>query len=91
MSQEPKEGVYVYGLYLENAHWSVVNSELRDAIPGEMSFLMPVIHFLPKVIPGKVEDGKGSPEKQDNSSLLELYSCPVYKTSLRAGVLSTTG
>jgi len=37
---------------------------------------MPVVHFKPQ------EDFK--PDAED-------YSCPLYKTSLRAGVLSTTG
>jgi dynein heavy chain len=37
---------------------------------------MPVIHFTPK------EDIKPDPEE---------YQAPLYKTSVRAGVLSTTG
>jgi len=37
---------------------------------------MPIIHFLPKV--------DHVPKEDD-------YKCPVYKTSVRAGVLSTTG
>ena len=38
--------------------------------------LMPIIHFEPK------ENYQPNPED---------YKCPVYKTSVRAGVLSTTG
>lgn len=41
-----------------------------------MTETMPVIHFIPK------EDFKLDPDD---------YSSPLYKTSLRAGVLSTTG
>lgn len=41
-----------------------------------MHSLMPIIHFLPKV--------DHIPNKDD-------YICPVYKTSVRAGILSTTG
>lgn len=37
---------------------------------------MPIIWFMPK---------------QNYIPDLEEYSCPVYKTSVRAGVLSTTG
>lgn len=43
---------------------------------------MPVICFIPAEIP----DGKSSQMKK-----MDNYECPVYKTSVRAGVLSTTG
>lgn len=41
---------------------------------------MPVVQFIPI----KISDKK-------NSDKYEIYECPVYKTSVRAGVLSTTG
>ncbi len=41
---------------------------------------MPIVQFIPI----KVSDKK-VPDKY------EIYECPVYKTSVRAGVLSTTG
>ena len=47
---EPREGVYVYGLFLENARWSKSNNILIEARPGEMSFLMPIIHFKPSIL-----------------------------------------
>jgi dynein heavy chain, axonemal len=70
------EGVYVYGLYLDGARWDRDDRLLEEPLPGELYCKMPVIHFLP------TDDDKGM--SQD-------YTCPVYKTSVRAGVLSTTG
>ena len=43
---------------------------------GEMYSSMPAIHFIPTL--GMVPDPT-------------FYSCPCYKTTLRKGVLSTTG
>ena len=70
------DGVYIYGLYLEGARWDKAEMILADAIEKEIYFSMPVIWFLPtRDYIGKEGD----------------FQCPVYKTTTRAGVLSTTG
>jgi dynein heavy chain len=66
----------VDGLFLEGAGWDLTSDSLVDQSPGRLFFPMYVIHFLPTE----------NLELGDN-----FYSCPCYKTSVRAGVLSTTG
>jgi len=72
----PKDGVYIYGLFLEGARWDYKDKCLTDQLAGAMYVPLPVIHFVPT-----------ADYKQPEGT----YSCPVYKTSIRAGVLSTTG
>ncbi|KAL4487471.1 hypothetical protein ABPG72_006991 [Tetrahymena utriculariae] len=73
---KPTDGVNIYGLYLEGAQWDRRRKSILDAAPNQTSCYMPVILFNPT---------KQYQEKSEN------YACPVYKTSVRAGVLSTTG
>ena len=49
---------------------------MTESLPGVMHTMMPAIHFLPTP--------KLIPNKAD-------YVAPLYKTSVRAGTLSTTG
>lgn len=72
----PQDGVYIYGLFMDGARWDRDSRIIDDQYPGEMYCAMPVILFKPTDSYKKNEDD---------------YSCPVYKTSVRAGVLSTTG
>jgi dynein heavy chain len=76
VTKGPYDGVFVYGLYMDGARWERDDRLVEDQHPGELYCKMPVIHFMPS------EDYETSPND---------YSCPVYKTSVRAGVLSTTG
>eukprot|EP00604_Paraphysomonas_vestita_P002119 CAMPEP_0174818756 /NCGR_PEP_ID=MMETSP1107-20130205/1609_1 /TAXON_ID=36770 /ORGANISM="Paraphysomonas vestita, Strain GFlagA" /LENGTH=489 /DNA_ID=CAMNT_0016031079 /DNA_START=989 /DNA_END=2458 /DNA_ORIENTATION=+ len=72
----PEDGVFVFGLYLEGARWDNDLWLLADSSPGRMYDLLPAIHFKPAV------GHKQAPG---------TYECPVYKTAVRKGVLSTTG
>ncbi|KAL4470156.1 hypothetical protein ABPG72_009081 [Tetrahymena utriculariae] len=72
----PKDGVYIYGLYLDGARWDTPMDSLVDQQIGQLYSTMPTIHFNPL---------ENYTQPEDN------YSCPVYKTSDRVGVLSTTG
>jgi dynein heavy chain len=81
----------VYGLYIEGARWARERGCLDEQNPGEMNSSMPIIHFLPQEV-ARNDPGANKRPKQDETDMDDaLYKCPVYKTSVRAGVLSTTG
>lgn len=72
----PPDGVYIYGLYMDGGRWDESHQTMADQYPGELFTKIPTIHFNPA-------------ENYVTSD--DDYKCPVYKTSVRAGVLSTTG
>ncbi|CAE7211449.1 DNAH6 [Symbiodinium sp. KB8] len=72
----PAEGIYIHGLFMDGAAWSFEDMVIDDQEFGTMFVKSPVINFIPWK------------DKKPNS---EKYRCPIYKTSIRAGTLSTTG
>lgn len=76
-AEPPEKGVIIHGLFLQGAGWDRRNMRLIESKPAELFVEMPVIWLNPVTLDEK--DG-------DN-----LFPCPVYKTSTRAGTLSTTG
>jgi dynein heavy chain len=73
----PEDGVLIDGLFMDGARWDDENLCMADSKLGELNSPVPVIHFLPTDEPQVANAAE--------------YQCPVYKTSVRAGVLSTTG
>ncbi|XP_041830036.1 dynein heavy chain 9, axonemal-like isoform X1 [Melanotaenia boesemani] len=65
----PREGAYIYGLYMEGARWDTQTGLIADARLKELTSTMPVIFI--RAIPV---------DKQDNRN---VYQCPVYKTRQR--------
>jgi dynein heavy chain len=47
----PSDGVYIFGLFIENAKWNSFDRCLEEPSPGEMHSQIPVIHFIPKYYP----------------------------------------
>jgi dynein heavy chain len=74
--EAPEEGILIYGLYMDGCAWSYQDMVLEDQQPGVMYVQAPVLHLVPTV------NYTPDPKK---------YLCPFYKTSVRAGTLSTTG
>uniref|UniRef100_A0A336M3T0 CSON009294 protein n=1 Tax=Culicoides sonorensis TaxID=179676 RepID=A0A336M3T0_CULSO len=75
---KPQFGVYIKGLFLEGARWNRETKALDESFSRVLYDALPVIGMKPVL------------EKHANRKKLE-YDCPVYKTSARKGVLSTTG
>lgn len=74
----PKDGCYVYGLFLEGARWDSVAGHLAEPLRRQLYSEMPVIWLRP-----------AETKKIPTNRL--TYTTPVYKTSKRQGTLSTTG
>ena len=76
VEEGPQDGVYVSGLFVDSARWDRVEGCLAESLPAVMHDTLPVVHFRPEA---------------NYEVPSELYECPLYKTTVRAGVLNTTG
>jgi len=77
ISAAPEIGVYVYGYYMQGARWDEKKKIVEDSHIGVVIVEFPVIWLEPVLL----EDLKRD----------KMLECPLYKTSVRAGELSTTG
>ncbi|KAK6963637.1 Dynein heavy chain 7 axonemal [Biomphalaria glabrata] len=78
MPKAPDDGAYIYGLFLDGARWDKTQGCLEEQLPKILNEAVPIIWLRPKRMNEIDESNK-------------RYKCPVYKTSERKGVLSTTG
>ncbi|CAI9725627.1 dynein heavy chain 3, axonemal-like isoform X1 [Octopus vulgaris] len=77
MTENPENGAYINGLFLEGARWNRNSSLIAESLPKILFDPLPVIWLKPNDI--------------EKFTPVPSYSCPVYKTTARRGVLSTTG
>ncbi|PNH05107.1 Dynein heavy chain 7, axonemal [Tetrabaena socialis] len=79
----PEDGVLCSGMFLEAAGWDPIGHCLHESQPRVLFVQLPPVHFLPAKV------GEESPLQVGNDTF--TYTCPLYKTSERRGILSTTG
>jgi len=76
MEAAPEQGIFIHGLFVDGAAWDFQEGVIADQEFGVIYVRAPVMNFIPW------QDKLPNPEK---------FKCPLYKTSVRAGTLSTTG
>eukprot|EP01012_Entosiphon_sulcatum_P032727 TRINITY_DN4157_c0_g1_i1.p1 TRINITY_DN4157_c0_g1~~TRINITY_DN4157_c0_g1_i1.p1 ORF type:complete len:4195 (-),score=848.52 TRINITY_DN4157_c0_g1_i1:38-11479(-) len=74
-AKPPADGCYVEGLFLEGASWDPAKKMLCECVPKQLFTSFPIMWLKPAT------ELKAFPH----------YEAPLYKTSERRGVLSTTG
>lgn len=77
ITQQPTDGAYVTGIFIEGAKWDKSNKVLAEADPKVLSSEAPVIWL--------------KPSNRDEMADFQHYACPLYRTAERRGVLTTTG
>jgi dynein heavy chain len=87
-----EDGAFTYGLFIDGARWNEEEAYLDESHPRELFVACPHIHLWPRKI-SDIPLIKGRPECYTGvvNGTNHVYSCPVYKTSIRFGVLMTTG
>ena len=69
ITSPPREGAYIYGLYMEGARWDKKTNSIRDSILKELYCELPPIFLKALTV--------------DKSEVKDCYECPVYITRRR--------
>lgn len=77
LKKAPADGTNVTGMYIEGCKWDEDKVSLEESDPKTLYVKCPPVWIKPC----KPEDFKKG----------NFYDCPIYKTSIRKGVLMTTG
>lgn len=77
IKEAPEDGIYVWGLYFDGCRWDSTAMRLAESEPKQLFAPAPVMWL--------------KPTKVDEMRKFNSYNAPVYKTTERRGMLSTTG
>lgn len=103
----PEDGVRVFGLFLDGAGWDPDLKCLCDSHTDQRFHALPEIHFKPVEIhhppatavsstdsrkeDTDISESDGATGRRPQGDGACNYECPLYRTSARAGTLSSTG
>ena len=73
----PENGAFIKGVFLSGARWDRLTRQLVEQFPNILFDSLPIIWIFPI--------------EQEYSKNDNCYMCPLYITSERRGILSTTG
>jgi len=73
VTEQPEEGAYVHGLFIEGARWDVESACIMHSFHKELHSSMPVIHLK----------GVTAKEQTKVAQQSNVYMCPVYMTTAR--------
>lgn len=79
IKERPEDGCYIHGIFFEGGLWDNKRHIISDSKPKELFSECPLIQMVPTT-----KDAKKPSETP-------IFNCPLYKTVLRKGELSTTG
>merc|ERR1719161_737353 len=87
-TEPPESGAFISGLFMDGARWDDDAQVIVDSFPKVLWAKMPNYHILPVEL---TNDKQTERAKFNSGSRDHVYPNPVYKESLRKGVLSTSG
>ncbi|XP_032809855.2 dynein axonemal heavy chain 3-like isoform X2 [Petromyzon marinus] len=75
--ERPDAGVYITGLFMEGGRWDREKRVIGESLQKILYDSLPVMWL--------------KPVERSTAEETSTYACPVYKTSARRGIVSTTG
>lgn len=81
--QEPSEGVWIHGLYLEGAAWSKGLRYLEDQKGKDLYYAFPNIKVYADCPDAEKNKGPAAPKTTKTDTEKSMYPCPVYKYTMR--------